>query len=83
MTMDGPPPGASGDDEPDLAVPSMGTMVIRTWTEANQIPGFRARLTYSLSPASQPETVYAADPDEVLKAVRQWLLAQSEAPQQP
>jgi hypothetical protein len=61
----------------------MGTLVIRTWNEPGQSPGFRARLTYSQSPTSEPTTVYAVDPDEVFRAVRRWLLSQSEAPQQP
>jgi len=52
----------------------MGTLVIRTWNEPDQTPGFRARLTYSHSPGVKPKTVYTADPEEVVSFVRQWLL---------
>jgi hypothetical protein len=58
----------------------MGTLVIRTWNEPDQAQGFRARLTYSQSPTSEPKTAYAVDPDEVLRLVREWLLSQSEPP---
>ncbi|MGX1161209.1 hypothetical protein FBY31_0416 [Arthrobacter sp. SLBN-100] len=58
-------------------------MVIRTWNEPNQSPGFRARMTYSDSPASGPKTIYTVDPDEVVNAVRRWLHTQTEAPHQP
>lgn len=80
MTTDGPSSDVSNGDEPDREVPAMGTLVIRTWTEPDRTPGLRARLTYSQSPTSEPKTVYAVDPDEVLGAVREWLLSQSEAP---
>ncbi len=80
MTTDGPSSETPDGDEPDREVPSMGTMVIRTWTEPEQTPGFRARLTYSQSPTSEPKTVYTVDPEEALGAVREWLLSQSEAP---
>jgi hypothetical protein len=81
MAMDGPPSEISADDEP-RAVLSMGTMVIRTWNEPNQSPGFRARMTYSHSPAAEPKTIYTVDPDEVVDAVRRWLLPHADAPHQ-
>lgn len=80
MAEDGPPPETSSGDEPDQAAPSMGTMVIRTWNEPNQSPGFRARMTYSPSSTAEPETVYTGSPDEVLNVVRRWLLPHTEAP---
>lgn len=55
----------------------MGAMVIRTWHEPDQMPGFRARLTYSETPNDEPGIVLTADPDEVLRVVRQWLSARS------
>lgn len=67
---------------PDEAAPSMGTLVIRTWTEATRTSQFRARLTYSPSPSVDPTTIYTADPDEVLDLVRHWLLAQSGSPEE-
>jgi hypothetical protein len=82
MAQDAPPPGSTGDDEPDQAAPPMGTMVIRTWTEPNQSPGFRARMTYSHSPTAEPKTVYTVDPDEVLDTVRRWLLPHTGTPHQ-
>jgi hypothetical protein len=82
MAQDAPPPGSSGDDEPDQAAPPMGTMVIRTWTEPTQSPGFRARMTYSHSPTAEPKTMYTVDPDEVLDAVRRWLLPRTGTPHQ-
>jgi hypothetical protein len=75
MTKDDPPSGVSGEDEHVPAMPSMGTLVIRTWNETDQTPGFRARLTYSKTPGGEPGTISAVDPDEVLSVVRQWLLA--------
>lgn len=80
MTNDDRPSGISDEDESASAMPSMGTLVIRTWHEPDQTPGFRARLTYSQIPGDQPSTVSTADPDEVLSVVRQWLLTQSGAP---
>jgi hypothetical protein len=75
MTKDDPPSGISVENEQVPAMPSMGTLVIRTWNETDQTPGFRARLTYSKSPGDQPGTISTVDPDEVLSVVRQWLLA--------
>jgi hypothetical protein len=83
MAKDGPPSGVSGDDEPDQPAPSMGTMVIRTWTEPHQDPGFRARMTYSHSPTAEPKTIYTVDPDEVVDTVRRWLLPHTETRNQP
>jgi hypothetical protein len=76
MTNDDSPSGISDQDESGLAMPSMGTLVIRTWHESDQTPGFRARVTYSRTPGDEPSTVSTADPDEVLSVVRQWLSAQ-------
>ncbi|MFF1253459.1 hypothetical protein ACFVYC_13290 [Pseudarthrobacter sp. NPDC058329] len=80
MTKEGPPSGASTEDEPDPAGPSLGTLVIRTWNEPDQTPPFRARVTYSHSASAEPKTVYTADPLEVVGLVRQWLTSQSEGP---
>jgi hypothetical protein len=82
MAEDDPPPETSSGDEPDEAALSMGTMVIRTWNEPNQDPGFRARMTYSHSSTAEPKTIYTGDPDEVLNVVRRWLLAHTQAPHQ-
>lgn len=73
MATDDPPSGTSGDDWSDRALPSMGTLVIRTWDEPDQVPGFRARLIYGHAPDDAPHTVATADPEEVLRLVRQWL----------
>lgn len=70
----------SEKDESDPAMRSMGTLVIRTWHEPDQTPGFRARVTYSQAPGDEPSTVSTADPDEVLSVVRQWLSAQPVPP---
>jgi hypothetical protein len=80
MTNDDLPSGISDEDESASAMPPMGTLVIRTWHEPDQTPGFRARLTYSQIPGDEPSTVSTADPDEVLSVVRQWLLARSVPP---
>lgn len=58
----------------------MGTLVIRTWYEPDQVPSFRARVTYSQDADDDPATVVAADPDEALSVVRQWLFTQSGSP---
>jgi hypothetical protein len=78
MTTDDRPSGIS--DEPDPAMPSMGTLVIRTWHESDQTPGFRARIIYSRAPGDEPSTVSTADQDEVLSVVRQWLFDQAVPP---
>lgn len=80
MTTDDPPPGPPGEFPSDQAAPSMGTLVIRTWDEPDQMPGFRARLTYSQTPDGVTTTVSTADPEEVLRIVRQWLNARPGSP---
>ena len=67
-------------DESDPAMPAMGTLVIRTWHEPDQTPGFRARIIYSQAPGDEPTTVSTADRNEVLSVVRQWLFAQPVPP---
>lgn len=74
MTNDDRMSGIS--DESDPAMPAMGTLVIRTWHEPDQTPGFRARIIYSQAPDDESTTVSTADKDEVLGVVRQWLFAQ-------
>jgi hypothetical protein len=74
MTQDDPPSGVSAESESD---PAMAALVIRTWNEPDQEPGFRARLTYSQAPDDDPRTISTADPDEVLRLVRQWLNVRS------
>lgn len=80
MTKDDRPSGISDENESDPMMPSMGTLVIRTWHEPDQTPGFRARISYSQAPGDEPSTVSTADPDEVLSVVRHWLSARSVAP---
>jgi hypothetical protein len=70
----------SGPAGSDSTMPPMGTLVIRTWFEPDQLPGFRARLIYSTAPDGEPKTVAAADPVEALSIVRQWLFAQPGSP---
>ncbi|CAH0272360.1 hypothetical protein SRABI26_03700 [Arthrobacter sp. Bi26] len=76
MTSDDRPSGISDEDESDPVMPSMGTLVVRTWHEPDQTPSFRARVTFSQAPGGEPITVSTADPDEVLSVVRGWLFAQ-------
>lgn len=80
MTNDDGPSGISDHDGTDSAMLSMGTLVIRTWYEPDQVPGFRARVTYGQTPGNEPNTVSTADPDEVLNVVRKWLFSQSRFP---
>jgi hypothetical protein len=77
MRQDDPPSGVSDENESD---PAMSAMVIRTWNEPDQAPAFRARLTYSQAPDEDPRTISTADPDEVLRLVRQWLDVRSAPP---
>lgn len=79
MTCDDGPSGMADQGGTDSAMPPMGTLVIRTWCEPDQVPSFRARITYSQEP-DDPNTVAAADPDEALSVVRQWLFAQPGSP---
>jgi hypothetical protein len=81
MTSDDRPSGTSDQDGTDPAISPMGTLVIRTWYEPDQVHGFRARLTFSQGPDGEPNTVATADPDEALSIVRQWLLAPSGSPE--
>lgn len=64
----------------DAGVPSMGTMVIRTWIESGHLGGFRARIIYGQTPGFDQSTVTTADPNEVLKVAQHWLATQSGAP---
>jgi hypothetical protein len=80
MTSDDRPSGISDPDGTNSAMPYMGTLVIRTWYEPDQVPGFRARLTYGRGPGGETNTVASADPNEVLSLVRQWLFAQPGSP---
>ena len=80
MTNDDRPSGSSDEDASDPAMPSMGTLVVRTWHEPDQTPSFRARITFSHAPGDEPTAVSTADPDEVLSVVRQWLSAQPVPP---
>jgi len=68
--------GSSGMSAQDSGTPPVGTLVIRTWYESDQVPGFRARITYSQEPDHDHATVVAADVDEALSVVRRWLFAQ-------
>ncbi|MDQ0767935.1 hypothetical protein QF031_000684 [Pseudarthrobacter defluvii] len=62
---------------PNEPLPSGGgTLVIRTWIEPDDDPGFRARITYSQG-AGQQGSLITVDPEEVLHAVRQWLSTQN------
>ncbi|MDQ0078275.1 hypothetical protein [Arthrobacter oryzae] len=80
MTNDDRPSEISDDDESDPAMPSMGTLVIRTWHEPDQRPSFRARITYGEEPSGERRTVSTADPEKVLSVVRQWLSGQTNHP---
>lgn len=77
MTQDGRPSGVSDENDSVPAMPAMAALVIRTWNEPDQATPFRARLTYSEAPDDEPSTISTADPDEVLRLVRQWLNARS------
>ena len=77
MTNDDRPSDYLDEGESDPALPSMGTLVIRTWHEPDQTPSLRARITYSEDPSGEPRTVSTADPDKVLSVVRQWLSGQT------
>lgn len=61
--------------DPAAPTPSMGTLVIQTWREADSTSRFRARLTYSQRDDAESSTSYFADPVDVLGAVREWLIA--------
>lgn len=80
MTSDNGASGMSDQNGTDSGTPPMGTLVIRTWYEPDQVPDFRARITYSQEPDDDPATVVAANPDEALSVVRQWLFARPGSP---
>lgn len=55
-----------------------GSLVIRTWLERSELsPRFRARITYGPVADAELTTLSAADPEQVLSIVRQWLLTQT------
>ena len=68
-------PTEASDDEGRTAhaTPSMGTLVIQTWREADLTSGFRARLTYRKQDDDEAGSSYFSDPADVLNAVREWL----------
>ncbi|MDE8670608.1 hypothetical protein PY310_18680 [Pseudarthrobacter sp. H3Y2-7] len=61
----------------DPKEPVIGLMVIRTWHEPDHQHLFRARITTGLSPGGEQRSVAAANPDEVLMIVQEWLDGQS------
>lgn len=67
---------STGDVGASPEVPAVETMIIRTWFERGHTQGFRARITYGLTPGNEQRTVLAADHDEVLWVVAKWLAAQ-------
>lgn len=69
--------GLSDQDGAGPVIPPMGTLVIRTWDEPDEVPAFRARLTYSRGPNVEPNMVTTADAGEALSIMREWLLSQS------
>lgn len=70
------PAGLSDQGGTESGETPTGTLVIRTWHEPDQVPGFRARITFSQGSDDEPSSVATADPDEALRIVRQWFLAQ-------
>jgi hypothetical protein len=81
MRMDDVGDGRDAGREGHPRVPGGGTLVIRAWHEHDaQLPGFRARITYDPASGDEHTTVYAADSDQVLAVVKQWLLTQAPAP---
>ena len=73
----------SGDSMIDDSAPagsaapaSGGTLVIRTWIEADGDPAFRARVTFSEGPGRHG-SLAAADREQVVQAVREWLWDQN------
>lgn len=79
--MDDVGSGPDAGREGDSGVPDGATLVLRTWHEYNPpLLGFRARITYGPASGHEHTVVYAADSDQVLGVVRQWLLTQTAAP---
>ena len=79
--MDDVGDGRNAGREGHRGVPDGGTLVIRAWHEQDaKLPGLRARITYGPASGDEHTTVYAADSDQVLAVVKQWLLTQAPAP---
>lgn len=68
------------DEDQSPSATLEGTLVVSTWSESNEEPHFRARVISGESPGGRPITVLAADPEEVLSIVRQWLYRQHGKP---
>lgn len=82
MTNNDRPAEASDEVGTGPATPSMGTLVIQTWHEADLTSRFRSRVTYGKQEDGEASTRYFSDPVDVLNAVREWLIGTTDqAPQ--
>ena len=63
----------SDDEAGDPELPAVDTLVISRWHEPGHPKGFRARITFGQASGNGPRTVTSADPDDVLRMVRDWL----------
>jgi hypothetical protein len=68
--------GSTDDPGAEPVVPTLGTIIIRTWLESGHSRGFRARITFGPTPGYDQSTVTTADPGEVLEVVQHWLATQ-------
>lgn len=50
-----------------------GTMVIRVWREPGDERALRIRMTFEDDSSGEPTTLVAADPDQVVATVQNWL----------
>ena len=60
-------------DDTVTAANGQATMVIRVWTEPADEHGLRIRVTFGGDASMEPTTLVAADADQVVATVKNWL----------
>ena len=60
-------------DDTVTAANGQATMVIRVWTEPVDERGLRIRVTFGGDASMEPTTLVAADADQVVATVKNWL----------
>lgn len=61
------------DEKKMITAHGHGTMVIRVWTEPVDERALRIRMTFQGDSSDEPTTIVAADADQVLATVQDWL----------
>lgn len=68
------------NDASTRATSSDSTLVIHLWWDLPSDGGFRARVILAGRVTAEPVVRYVNDPDQVLRIVREWLIAHGQVP---